>query len=271
MTINYQELGWQSARQQIRYNQFLFRAFWVMWFALLGAMLLILWRAAIAQSQPAKTGRADGVAVSPSFPPRLPSPPVPENITAGVCGREIDKKASPHDPPFLGSVETHNCRGASGVNPATPAVDIVALGARPKGQPTSAPGVQTGLGRVRVCLGTESPLKRTRSDIFSAIRQIESGGNDWAVGDNGASRGPVQCGRAAWKDACEYGKSDLDYDEYVWNYAVCKQIMTWYWLRYNCDTDEKKARCWNGGPAGYLKESTIPYWKEVRAILKQGE
>lgn len=109
----------------------------------------------------------------------------------------------------------------------------------------------------------------TGADLFSVIRQVESGGNDYAVGDDGRSRGPVQCGRAAWKDACEYGKADLDYDEYVWNYAACKQVMTWYWARYGCDTDEKKARCWNGGPAGYLKESTIPYWKKVKEICDE--
>ena len=42
-------------------------------------------------------------------------------------------------------------------------------------------------------------------ELYHAIRMVESGGDDKAVGDGGMSKGPLQCSRAAWKDACEWG------------------------------------------------------------------
>ena len=103
--------------------------------------------------------------------------------------------------------------------------------------------------------------------FFDAIRSVESGGDDRAVGDGGASRGPLQCGRDAWSDACEYGRIDWDYDTYVWDFARVSYIAHLYWKRYGATTDEARSRIWNGGPSGMSKAVTIPYWNKVRELL----
>ena len=108
---------------------------------------------------------------------------------------------------------------------------------------------------------------RDLAALFDAIRSVESGGDDRAVGDGVASRGPLQCGRDAWSDACEYGRIDWDYDTYVWDFARVSYIAHLYWKRYGATTDEARSRIWNGGPSGMSKAVTIPYWNKVRELL----
>ena len=105
--------------------------------------------------------------------------------------------------------------------------------------------------------------------LYDAIRMVESGGDDRAIGDSGRSRGPYQCGRAAWQDACEYGKVKWDYDTFVWSRWHCERIMGFYWARYKAETWEEKARCWNSGPRWRKKyHLTNGYWREVQQHLK---
>lgn len=44
-----------------------------------------------------------------------------------------------------------------------------------------------------------------------------------------------------------------------------------YWAsrRGLSGTDEERARIWNGGPRGHLKDSTIGYWVRVKAIIER--
>jgi len=108
--------------------------------------------------------------------------------------------------------------------------------------------------------------------LFDAIRHVESGGNDKAVGDGGRSRGPYQIGAAYWQDACEHSGSQWDYLNLVWSAPHCEQIMLWYWSRYcpealaNNDW-ETLARVHNGGPKGASKRATEGYWRKVRQAL----
>jgi len=97
--------------------------------------------------------------------------------------------------------------------------------------------------------------------LFDAIRQVESSGDDRAVGDGGRSRGPYQCGREAWADG---GGNPADYDRLVWDRAACERVMVGYWRRYGCETDEQRARMWNGGPRGMEKSATLAYWRKVK-------
>jgi len=103
--------------------------------------------------------------------------------------------------------------------------------------------------------------------LLDAIRQVESGGNDRAVGDHGRSTGPLQTSRAAWADATRHGGVSWDYDALVWSWPHSQQVAVWYWQKYGCDSDEKRARCWNGGPGGHRKKSTLPYWRKVQHVL----
>jgi hypothetical protein len=49
-----------------------------------------------------------------------------------------------------------------------------------------------------------------------------------------------------------------------------KSIAMFYiWKDYHHadDTDEVIARCWNGGPKGYKRNSTLHYWGKVNKLL----
>lgn len=105
--------------------------------------------------------------------------------------------------------------------------------------------------------------------LFAAIRQVESGGNDYAVGDGGRALGPYQCTRAAWQDGCEWLGEGLDYDTYVWDRKATERIMRAYWTRYGADTDEQKCKIWNGGPRGMSKPATESYWLKVRNLMQK--
>lgn len=105
--------------------------------------------------------------------------------------------------------------------------------------------------------------------LLDALRTVESGGDDRAVGDNGASKGPYQIKREYWLDS----GVRLSYDQHVWNRAASEQVVRAYWKRYcpkalkanDCQT---LARVHNGGPAGARKECTRGYWVKVRGRLR---
>lgn len=109
-------------------------------------------------------------------------------------------------------------------------------------------------------------------NIFIAIRQVESSGDDHAVGDGGRSLGPYQISRPYWQDANEHlerhGRRTYDYDTGVWCSLTSEIIMSAYWHRYRAGNDEDRARMHNGGPRGHLRDSTIKYWEKVRTILE---
>ena len=109
--------------------------------------------------------------------------------------------------------------------------------------------------------GRKSPPTSLRPNpLFAAIRQVESGGDDFAVGDNGMSRGPYQIGMAYWTDACSHAGVQWDYLSLVWSRPHCEQIMLWYWERYGAQTDEDRIRLHNGGPS---KRGTDDYLARV--------
>ena len=117
--------------------------------------------------------------------------------------------------------------------------------------------------------GTEARLsaRPARRGVLAAMRHVESGGNDRAVGDAGRSRGPLQCGRAAWNEACRYGRVKWDYDRLAWSYPHSARVVGWYAARWGAKTDEQVARIWNGGPGGAKKRATLSYWRQVQKVL----
>ena len=110
------------------------------------------------------------------------------------------------------------------------------------------------------------------SKLCDAILQVETGGHPApanAVGDGGRSIGPLQISLGCWMDAVEHDASiggvyadckDLDY---------AKKIFHSYLDRYAVfgDSLEVLARIWNGGPNGYRKEATEPYWRAVKNLM----
>ena len=121
----------------------------------------------------------------------------------------------------------------------------------------------------------QTPLTINR-DLLDAIKQVESGGDPCAIGDNGQSLGAYQIMNAYYTDAVEYNPSLGDdgrtYSD-VWGIgseAYSEEVIGSYMGRYATPerlgrepTDEDIARIHNGGPNGYRRDSTLPYWDEV--------
>jgi len=135
-------------------------------------------------------------------------------------------------------------------------------GVSPATQPTSreAPATTPAVGRA--ALPPPFPPPPQPRVLFDAIRQVESGGDDGAVGDSGRSVGPYQCGLAAWLDG--RGRRQ-DWPRMAYCRPAVERAMEAYWLRYGAVTDEQKARIWNGGPRGMAKTATLAYWLKVNA------
>lgn len=113
------------------------------------------------------------------------------------------------------------------------------------------------------------------SDLEFSIWMQESSGKEGPIlGDGGLSRGPLQCSRAAWKDALEFDPSiggeyeDVDSIEYALaifraytnRYAIPRRIG-------EMSLNEAKSRIWNGGPRGHRKSATLNYWAQVKSRL----
>lgn len=101
-----------------------------------------------------------------------------------------------------------------------------------------------------------------------ALRLVESGDRENAVGDQGRAIGPYQITYAYWKDSGVRG-----------HYRQCfgrrysERVMRAYWQRH-CPAAltrgdwQTLARIHNGGPRGNVKLSTVSYWRKVRTAMR---
>jgi len=132
------------------------------------------------------------------------------------------------------------------------------------------PSFPASRGGVVQELPPPAPAPRfTTRQLFAAIRQVESGGNDNAVGDGGLSLGPYQITKPYWQEACEHLGVDWDYETFVWNRGRCEDVMVAYWDRWKAGTGEARARMHNGGPRGHRKQSTLNYWWKVKRVMEK--
>lgn len=123
----------------------------------------------------------------------------------------------------------------------------------------------------------------SQDKFWDAIKQVESSGNENAVGDNGRSIGPLQIQRSYYNDAVERNPS-LQSGKYAgYTYENCKgtgsfeysrAVAESYMNRYATErrlghqpTFEDMARIHNGGPNGYKMEATVKYWEKVNKIF----
>jgi len=110
--------------------------------------------------------------------------------------------------------------------------------------------------------------------LLNAIRIVESGGNDNAVGDGGNAIGPFQIWKNYWKDAIEHDPSIGGKYEDCFDRKYAEKIVNAYMDRYanvrrlgHEPTDEEIARIHNGGPNGHKKKATIRYWEKVQETI----
>ena len=112
--------------------------------------------------------------------------------------------------------------------------------------------------------------------ILDAIQHVETGGEadpSAAVGDNGASIGPLQIQRACWQDAVERDET-LTANGETWQNCTdpvyARRVAIAYWTRYAPDWKPATlAGIWNGGPKGHRKASTAAYRAKVQARLRE--
>jgi len=115
--------------------------------------------------------------------------------------------------------------------------------------------------------------------FFEAIREVESGGDLYAVGDDGKSHGPYQISKAYFADAVRQLRREgwlapqKPWPVAVYNVNTSEELMLAYWRRYANDdlrslNYERLYRIHNGGPRGHLKQSSLPAWRRVQAALR---
>lgn len=111
----------------------------------------------------------------------------------------------------------------------------------------------------------------THTQVVQAIIHIESAGNDNAYRACEDAAGPMQIRRTMVRDVNRILKSRGDATRYRYKDRWCRQssihMFNIYCSHYKLETPEEKARCWNGGPRGIRKRSTIKYWNKVKNEL----
>ena len=112
------------------------------------------------------------------------------------------------------------------------------------------------------------------SRFLSALRAVESGGNDDAVGDGGKAIGPYQIWKIYWKDALEFDPTIGGKYEDCFDRQYSERVVVAYLNRYATEKRlgrmpryEDMARIHNGGPNGHKKSATNKYWNKVNREL----
>ena len=113
------------------------------------------------------------------------------------------------------------------------------------------------------------------TSLILALIAVESGGNDHAWGDNGRAWGCLQITAAVMEDVQRINPQDRYYNAFVRDDAIwiCRTYLNHYVTRGRIGhepTLADYARVWNGGPKGYLKIETRPYWLKVKKALSSG-
>ena len=112
--------------------------------------------------------------------------------------------------------------------------------------------------------------------LISTLIQVESNGNNEAIGDNGKAYGCLQIWSIVVRDVNRVYHTKYTHKQMFDRYTSCEvtELYLMYWGKHyekktgKKATNEILARIHNGGPQGYKKEATKKYWKKVLDILK---
>lgn len=114
------------------------------------------------------------------------------------------------------------------------------------------------------------------SNLIEAMIQVESRGNEKAIGDThleNPSVGVLQIRPIMVEEVNRILKKRRKNKQFNLKdrFSKSKSIEmfnVWKDYYHPNSTDEKIARCWNGGPLGWKRKSTLRYWKKVQKELK---
>lgn len=121
----------------------------------------------------------------------------------------------------------------------------------------------------------EERISKLVDVLIPALIQVESGGNEKAVGDKGRAKGILQLHKIYINDVNRIAKKNFVHDD-AFDVEKSKQIVKIYLLHYGKKyekktgkkvSDEILARIHNGGPRGYEKASTEKYWNKISKII----
>ena len=111
--------------------------------------------------------------------------------------------------------------------------------------------------------------------LLTAIEQVESGGNALAVGDSGKAIGILQIHRCVLDDVNRAHGTKFRHHQmrgpHLSRVVFYRYIELWATEKRlgRPVTDEDRARCWNGGPDGWKKDSTLCYWRKVKTQMEK--
>lgn len=128
--------------------------------------------------------------------------------------------------------------------------------------------------RLLLELTKKQNMKRT---LLDAIIQVESEGNDRAIGDKWLANpayGCLQIRQPAVDDYNRWNGTTYNAKDCLGNRELSIKVFNAYAQHYatsarlgHIPTDEDIARNWNGGPNGYKKLSTLVYWSKVKRAM----
>jgi len=125
------------------------------------------------------------------------------------------------------------------------------------------------LGPARPSIDDLDAHRTELRSLLDAIRAVESGHDDRAVGDDGQALGPYQIWNGYLTDAQDWCKALVGTHKDCHDRRFSERVMVAYWDRYVpkalADRDhEVLARTHNGGPKGSTKKATVGYWRKVQ-------
>jgi len=118
------------------------------------------------------------------------------------------------------------------------------------------------------CIGeTMNPIPYIIALILSVpIAQVESNGNPCAYNKAEDAAGCMQIRPIMVKEAQRLGLNFTLDDR--WDCEKSKALFVAIQIVKGRTDPEEMARCWNGGPRGMQKESTLHYWEAVKKANK---
>lgn len=119
--------------------------------------------------------------------------------------------------------------------------------------------------------------KNVSRELVDALIMVESQGDDMAIGDKDLkdkAYGCLQIRKPCIDDVNKANGTKHKAQECLGNRDLSRWVFFKYMDLYATEknvgrpvTDEDRARIWNGGPSGWKKKSTIPYWEKAKKHL----